>query len=122
MPGIALLGRVNVHVLVPGIERIANVGLRVGPEQLLRIPQVDAAHEQRPDQVIERRLAALLLPCSPRIRPLDGQRAMLDDVLDHKKVIRLVRGLKDRRDHAIDHARDQIEHQPPGQRPALPTA
>ncbi len=98
----------QVDVAVGGSAGV-NVGIEVAHR--LQVGGIYPAGRQRGDEIIERRLAALLPPGGFHARLLHRQRPIVGDVLDHWVMPLFVRGLERRDDDAIDCAQENKKGQ-----------
>ena len=87
----------DVDFLVPGVVRVTDVGLRVAPQQILCVREVDARDQERADQVIQRWLTSLLRPVPARLLALDGQRPVVGDSVRFGRVELVVREMEQER-------------------------
>ena len=102
MPGESLLLCImDDHIPIIGRQRNANSRVRVEPADSLEVINVDPASEQSSYGVIERRLAAFLLPERIQARSLDGKCSSSSEVSYEGIMMQLITSLEHRHGHAV---------------------
>ncbi len=78
--------------------------MRVKPIDAREIIHIEPTRKRAGQDIIEGRLAALLLPHHPLIGPLHRKGAALRHVRDEGVMVEFVGGLEDGHDQAVGHA------------------
>ena len=122
-PDQRMFGRaVEQVVLVAGIERIAQVGAGRADAQLVEIALIDARGQRADQQIVERGLAALLVPWPGGVLVLDGQAVALGHVPAKAVVEEFVGRLERGNGQTVPDAEAGEEQQPERHAPGFEAA